>query len=128
MKSSEFYDKYAPLIYGSIFRLTLNEPIADKVFFESFIGIYDNSVNSKKSGSAIPCLLRSVYSTTLQKLKQSGLKPVEDIPGKESCLLDLLCNKVISLQEAATIIGISEMEARRKLRHEVFQFRAKAIY
>ena len=125
MKSNEYYQKYAAIIYGSIFRLTRDKSIADKIFSDSFIDLYHNSVHSEKAALAIPSLLRSVYSVTLSKLKESGMQPVEANAKNESDLLDLLCSKSSNLQEAATILGMSEKEARKKLRFDLLKFREK---
>src|SRR5437868_2265850 len=87
LNRSEFYRKYGALIYGRILRLTLNKSIADKIFLESFIELYENSMNSKKGRSTIPSILRIVYSTTLLKLKEFELRPAENTSRNGSGLL-----------------------------------------
>lgn len=65
------YDRYAPLIYGIIYRLTGAEVIAENILIKCFFHLKEKQIISTDQPVILPSVLRSTYRFTLQQLNNN---------------------------------------------------------
>lgn len=118
-----FYDKYAGAMYGCICMLTDDKAMAEKIFQEAFIHLKEKEILSGFNSAILPCLLRYTSKFAIDRLVRHGLKPKAANQFEENKLTHLLCSSCHSLKEAASILNITEEEARKKLHLEFLAFR-----
>ncbi|WP_462251181.1 RNA polymerase sigma factor [Ferruginibacter sp.] len=120
------YDKYSPMMYGAILRLTSNEKLADKILIESFTQIKDNLFLLKTPGSLYLQLLHHTFITAKCILKNdirtdkkdSAITPMFPI-------INSLLQQPLSVNEAAEINSVCADDLKLKLHEEVKQLRNK---
>ena len=78
----QLYDKYAPVIYGSILKIITDKEMANQIFEECFISLKKTDIISQTKKSLPLFLLQHTYSFTVNYLKNKGIVPVEGITGK----------------------------------------------
>jgi hypothetical protein len=114
------YDKYAPVMYETIFNITGDEKIARQIFAEAFFELKNARMLSRLSTALCHRLLRKTYQLTLKHLKARGRLPASDNPlSKNYPLIHLLCFELSTLKDSARKSGISEQEIPRMLRKEI---------
>ena len=118
-----FYDKYAGAMYGCICTLTDDKAMAEEIFKEAFIHLKEKEILSGFNSALLPCLLRYTSKFATERLMQHDLKPKAANLVEENKLIHLLCSSCHSLKEAASILNITEEEARKKLHLEFLAFR-----
>ncbi len=123
------YDKYAPMMYGAIFKITGNAPMAEEIFKECFLQLKENDNLSEVKVTLCPFLLRHAHSVTLNYLKKCGLASV--LTGQASFnddpLIQLLSSdsENISLKETFSTSDFIQEKVRKKLRKKFNNLRKK---
>lgn len=77
----QLYDKYAPIIYGSIVKIIPDKEMANQIFQECFINLKKTDILTQTKKSLPLFLLQHTYRFTIYYLKMKGLSPVEGTPG-----------------------------------------------
>jgi DNA-directed RNA polymerase specialized sigma24 family protein len=118
---AHFYDKYAPLMYGTILNMSGDKAIAEKILEEAFLELKDKEIPTSPCNDIRHWLLRHTYKLTLKHLKIRGLKAQpfnENYP-----VINLFYFEEITLDEVATKLEITQQEVLKKLRAEFNHFR-----
>lgn len=121
------YDKYAPMMYGIIHKLTPDKRMCEEIFTEVFFELKEKKILSTVDHALWLCLYRHTYNFTIQELMQRKITPNEHTPFEESQVLTLLCSEHYTLCEVAYILHISEEEVKKKLRHEFLALRNNSL-
>jgi hypothetical protein len=117
---AHLYDKYAPLMYGTILKMTGDETLAEAIFEIAFVELKERKILSPPHVDIRHSLLRYTYKITLKNLKVRGLKahPLN----AHYPLINLFYFEQISLKEAATKLDITELAVLKQLRAEFNHF------
>ena len=119
----KIYDKYAPAMYSVVTKLTDDSEIADKIFMDAFIQFKETHNVVKTTHSFCTQLLRYTYHYAIRYLTAVGINPKQSDPMLMATLIHLLCTQCSSLTEAASVLNITEEDARLKLRNELLEMR-----
>ena len=117
------YNKYAPIMFGAIFRITDNRKLADEILIQSFIQLKKNNLLCETKKLLTVYLLQHTYATMLKILSANKITP------KTSTILNgrfPIMNSVLYMpyqQRIAGINGIIKEDATRSLRTELNQIR-----
>lgn len=77
----QLYDKYAPIIYGSIVKIIPDKKMANQIFQECFINLKKTDLLTQSKKSLPLFLIQHTYRFTFFYLKAKGMAPVEGTPG-----------------------------------------------
>jgi hypothetical protein len=113
------YDKYGSAMYGLIFGLTEDKPLAEEIFTKAFLELKQKQILSKIKFALCAIILRYTYSYTTAHLKKLGITPKKLNSPKEVELIHLLTTQCNSLNEAASILNITVRETKKRL-HTAF--------
>ncbi len=116
------YDKYAPAMYGIIYNLTGDKFMAENFLIGSFLLVKEKDPPLKIDPAFCTYLMRYAYNFTIQQLKKHGITPKEITPVTNK-LLHLLCTQCSCLKEVASLLNITEEEAKQQLRLEFIGLR-----
>ncbi len=130
------YDKYSPVLFGVLKKITSNDDLAEEALQECFIHIWRNKhlFNLSKE---------SLFARMLNIAKREGSKACEKEPGiipnqkhklyvndinhdqweNREVILELIIIGGFSQKEAAEKIGLSVNEFRKMMRKEINQLR-----
>ena len=114
------YDNYAPLMYGTILKLTEDEAIAGELLEQAFLDLKMKNILSSISTTICHKILRHTYQLTLNHLKKQGLTPN---PAYNNVYLDKFHFECATLKDAASSTNLTEQELRKNLRAEVNHLR-----
>ncbi len=117
------YDKYAPAMYGLIYNLTKDKILAEEIFMSAFLELKQKQTLSKIKYALLPIILRHTYSYTTKHLRKIRVTPKILNPPKEAQVIHLLTTQCISLNEAASILNITEKETKERLHVEFLNLR-----
>lgn len=118
------YDKYSPMMYGAILRLTSNKKLADKILIESFTQLRENLFLLKSSGPFYLQLLHHTFITTKNILKnESKIQKNDSAVLSMFPIIDSLLQQPLSVKEAAEMNCICTDDLKLKLHEEVKQLR-----
>lgn len=117
---AHLYDKYAPLMYGTILNMTGDETLAEVLFEVAFLELKERKILSPPHTDMRHSLLRYTYKITLKNLKARGLKarPLN----AHYPLINLFYFEQMTLKEAATTLDTTEIDVLKKLRTEFNHF------
>ena len=117
---AHFYDKYAPLMYGTILNMTGDETLAEAIFEVAFLELKERKILSPPHTDLRHSLLRYTYKITLKNLKARGLKahPLN----AHYPLINLFYFEQVTLKEAAATLDLTEIDVLKKLRTEFYHF------
>ena len=114
------YDKYAPLMYGTILNLTGDEAIAEELLERAFLDLKRNNVLSQISTTICHKILRHTYKLTINHLKTIGLASSKTLsPHENMTHVNLFFFEETSLKDAANSTNLTEQEIKTNLRSEV---------
>ena len=118
------YDKFAPMMYGTIVKISGDRELSEAIFAEAFIDLKKNNMFSRIHHSSLyQCLLLYTYKTTVKYLEARGLRPIlfdEYYP-----FINMFYLEGLSLKEAAIKLELTEDEVLKRLRVERNQFLSK---
>ena len=77
----QLYDKYAPVIYGSILKIIPDKEMTNQIFQECFISLKNTDILTHTKKSLPLFLLQHTYRFTIYYLKMKGMAPAEGTPG-----------------------------------------------
>lgn len=115
------YDKYAYMMYVTVYDLTGDEKIAKEIFVEAILLLKRQELLSQVSGSIGLYLFRHTYNFSIHQLKLQGRTPLlKDNNLYDNCaLLKLLWTQAISIKEAGSTLHLTEKEAKKELQDEL---------
>ncbi len=120
------YDRYSPMMYGAILRLTGNEKLAEEILTESFLQLKKNISLLKNRKSLYLQLLQHTYTTAAAIIKNKIIIPHEENEVAEMFpLVNGLMQRQLSLSNIAAMHGMTEVEVKLNLHKEVKQMRNK---
>ena len=118
------YDNYAPLMYGTILKLTEDEEIAGELLEQAFLDLKRKNILSRISTTICHKILRHTYKLTVNHLKSLGLAPSKTPSSvKNNKYIDLFYFEETTLRDAAKSTNLTEQEVRKNLRAEVNHLR-----
>lgn len=114
------YDNYAPLMYGTILKLTEDEAIAGELLERAFLDLKRDNILSRVSTTICHKILRHTYKVTINHLKSLGLTPsITQSPVENNKHINLFYFEETNLKDAALSTNLTEREVKKKLRAEV---------
>lgn len=121
----QFYDTYAPIMYGCITRLVADKQIAEAILADAFLKLSADVPLVHAAKSNIFYLLRFSSCFTLQKLKELDLQPLPGKSSSERLLIDWLCCDCDSIDSLVSTTGLSRREIREQLRAQSIALRVE---
>ena len=121
------YDKYAPAVYGIIYRILHDKHSAEECLLATFLKAWNDSATIRNSDvSLFTCLLQIARKIALEekaKLTKNnpGIQNSVYRPEKTDTSFELIYNKGLSLEGAAALSGITVGELKRNLRTDLQQ-------
>jgi RNA polymerase sigma-70 factor, ECF subfamily len=137
----ELYDRYASVVHGIAHRITADEDAADLITREVFGCVWENpAAYDPKRGSLRSWLAGLAQRQAVRRLRQDGRRPedvtaedletrvreattaaradyiVTSMPAPLRDALDLTYRRRLDYRQAAADLGVTEDEARRRLR------------
>jgi DNA-directed RNA polymerase specialized sigma24 family protein len=119
----KLYDKYASAMYRLIYNLTKDKSLAEEILMDAFLDLKQKKILSKPKCALYPIIMRHTYSFTTKHLREISISPENSNPPKEAELIHLLTTQCNSLKEAASILNISDKEAKIRLQVEFSSLR-----
>lgn len=116
-----FYDTYAPVMYGTILKMTGDAALADEILEEVFLDLYRQKIFRPYNTAPCMSLLRHTFQLTLKYLENKGLKAYESF-NKDYPLINLFYFQQATLKEAAKKTDTTEKEVLTNLREEFNHF------
>lgn len=114
------YDNYAPLMYGTILKLTEDEAIAAQLLEQTFLDLKRNNILSRISTTICHKILRHTYKLTVNHLKSLGLSPSKTLSlDGNNKHINMFYFEETTLKNAAHSTNLTEQEVRKNLRAEV---------
>lgn len=114
------YDNYAPLMYGTILKLTNDEAISGELLEKAFLDLKRNNVLSQISKTFCHKILRHTYKLTINHLKTAGMTPSKNsAPHENMTHVNLFLFEGTTLKDAAQSTNLTEQEVKANLRAEV---------
>lgn len=118
------YDTYAPMMYGTILKMTDNETIAGEILEETFVALQDKKMFLGGGTAMCHNFIQQAYKTTLKSLKERGLLPTTTQPFNANYpLINHLYLQGLNLKEALSNSDVSEEDVRKNLRAEFMALR-----
>ncbi len=116
---AHLYDTYAPMMYGTILKMTGNETIAEEILEETFLELKEKKMFLGVQVNLCNRFMQHTYRITLKYLKERNLKPISIHPFNENYPnINGLCFEGSTSTEVATNSAITEQEVRRNIRAE----------
>ena len=115
------YDEYAPLMYGTILKLTEDEAIAAELLEQAFLDLKNKDILSQITTTTI-ChkILKHTYKLTVNHLKAIGLAPSKTIyTDGNTAHINMFYLEGTTLKDAVNSTNLTEQEVKKKLRAEV---------
>lgn len=116
-----FYDKYAPIMYGTILKMTGDTTLADEILEEIFLDLYRKKILCPYNTAPCMSLLRHTFQLTLKYLEAKGLRAYQPF-NVDYPLINLFYFKQVTLKEAAIKTETTEKEVLTNLREEFNHF------
>lgn len=116
-----FYDKYAPIMYGTILKMTGEEALAEEIMEEVFLDLYRKKIISPYHTALCMSLLRHTFQLTLKYLENKGLRAYQPF-NDDYPLINLFYFQQGTLKEAAMKTETTEKEVLTNLREEFNHF------
>ena len=114
------YDNYAPLMYGTILKLTEDEAIAADLLEQAFLDLKRKNILSRISTTICHKILRHTYKLTINHLKSIGLAPARTLSTDDNHThINMFYFEGATLKDAAKSTDLTEQEVRKNLRAEV---------
>ena len=114
------YDNYAPLMYGTILKLTEDEAIAAELLEQAFLDLKRKDILSSISTTICHKILKHTYELTVNHLKAIGLTPSKTISTDDNHThINMFYFEGTTLKDAANSTNLTEQEVKKKLRAEV---------
>jgi hypothetical protein len=110
-------------MYGLIYNLTKDKSLSEEIFMGAFLDLKQKQILSKTKCELYPIIMRHTYYFTTKHLKEIGICPNNSNPPKEVELIHLLTTQCNSLKEAASILNISDKDAKKRLQVEFSNLR-----
>ncbi len=118
------YDNYAPMMYGTILKLTQNEILAEELLEQAFLDLKRRNILSQVSNKICHKILRYTYNLTVSHLKTLGYSQAEmQTSHNNNTYLNLFLFKGTTLKGAADSTNLTEQEVKKNLRSEVNHLR-----
>jgi DNA-directed RNA polymerase specialized sigma24 family protein len=114
----QLYDKYAPMMYGTILNITGDEKIADEILEKAFLELNSREILLQMHTTLCHSLLKHTYKSTLKHLKVRGLTPTNCPLNGQYPLLHLFYFEEATLRDVVLKLGITEQEALKSLHAE----------
>ena len=136
LKNDEFdgwqmlIDKYAPMMYGCIYKLTGETELTGEILEKVFSEISKPEIIKQFQISPGIYLFHFTHSLTIRYLNDMGILPVDETDQlyAQFTLLKLLFCDQLSLNEAAKKLNISTVEAGIQLREESNRLRNRSAF
>jgi hypothetical protein len=123
----QVYDQYAPMMYGTIVKMTEDEKSACDILQDVFLDLTKKSVLPVVSTSLMLHLLRHTYQFTIKWLEIRGINPKSLQPTPLNYPhINLFFFQEINLKQAAQKNEIAEIDIQKKLRAEFNQLRTRS--
>ncbi len=114
------YDNYAPLMYGTILKLTEDEVTAGELLEKAFLDLIKHDILSSTSTTICHKILRHTYKVTINHLKSLGLAAsITQSPVENNKHIDLFYFEETNLKDVALSTNLTEQEVKKNLRAEV---------
>lgn len=118
------YDNYAPMMYGTILKLTQNETLAGELLEQAFLDLKKKNILLQVSNTICHKILRHTYDLTVNHLKTIGVSPKKiQISNADSSHVNMFYFEGASLKDAANSTNSTEQEVKKNLRAEVNHLR-----
>lgn len=118
------YDNYAPLMYGTILKLTEDEVIAAELLEQAFLDLKRKNILSRISNTICHKILSHTYKLTVNHLKTIGLTPSKIQSTHDNTThINLFYFEGTTLKDAAKSTNLTEQEVKKNLRAEVKHLR-----
>lgn len=118
------YDNYAPLMYGTILKLTEDEAIAGELLERAFLDLKRDNILSRVSTTICHKILRHTYKVTINHLKSLGLaSSITQSAVENNKHINLFYFEETNLKDAALSTNLTEREVKKNLRAEVNNLR-----
>ena len=109
------YDNYAPLMYGTILKLTEDEAIAGELLERAFLDLKRDNILSRVSTTICHKILRHTYKVTINHLKSLGLTPsITQSAVENNKHINLFYFEETNLKDAALSTNLTEQEVKKK--------------
>ena len=111
------YDRYAPLLYGTILRCTEDRVVANEILVATFLRLRDKAFDFKATHVLIP-LVRFCHGVAVAYLAEKGIPPKDpDDFARKYPVLNCILFQVDSFNEAEKML-LKDAPAIRKKLHE----------
>ena len=118
---SYIYDKYAPIMYGTILKMTGDEDIVEDILEEVFVELYTKKLLAPDHTALCHSLLRHTFKSTIKHLEAKG-KKVQQTFNEHYPIINLFYFEQVTVKEAAKKSGLPEQEVLQSLRTEFNHF------
>ena len=113
------YTKYGAAMYGVINKLTPDKNLSEEILANVFGELKEKQNFSGPSHSLYAFLLRYTYNFAIAQINRKKVNLQANLYPDEKNIIELLCTKCASLNDAANTLNITNKEAILKL-HEEF--------
>jgi DNA-directed RNA polymerase specialized sigma24 family protein len=117
----DVYDKYAPIMYGTILKMTGDTAMSEDILEEVFVDLYRKKMLSPEHTAPCLSLLRHTFKLTLTHLEEHGLKTKEQF-NEHYPLINLFYFKHATVKDVANKFEKSDREVLEKLKEEFNHF------
>ena len=111
------YDKYAPLLYGIIYRIVKDQTVAENLLADTITKVLKNQVSYDPEKLSL-CTWMMNIARNLAIDKTNGSQHPANKPGSHN-LLELVLTNGMNIDQAAACMRISVTDALRKFREEL---------
>lgn len=115
------YDRYGAIMYGVICKFTDDTVVAEDIFTKTFIQLKQMDIPATWIPSLSSRLVRHAHTVARQELKKRNILYPKDVM-EETSILFILSSEHINIKEVAANCGMTEEDARIKLRLELTAF------
>ena len=126
-----FYDKYAPALYGTIYRITNNNHLAEECLILTFVKVWNEIASFRCSGTSLfTWLLKIARKSAFETLakdseKNSGTYNYVNESEQHYSAFELVYFKGLSLSQAAELSGITVIELKINMRNDLQNMKDK---
>jgi hypothetical protein len=107
------YDKYAPILFGAIFRIIPNKKKAKNLLMKSFIALKDTALVTQTNKSLLQFLLHHTYSFCIKQLSVQDINLLEEkLYDTDYPLINLFLFTPQSAKAIAGKRGVTETELK----------------
>ena len=117
------YDKYAAAMYGLIIKVTGDKNFAEEILANVFLELKEKQNISGPSYSLCAFLLRYSYNFAIHQINNNKVSQQTILHPDEKNIVELLCTKCSSINDAANTFNITTEEAKLKLHEEFLRLR-----